>query len=362
MSSVFKGLGRSDVYTTDYTSRKEWRVSGSNLAELGVKLIRAVSSSRPYYPIEEDYLPYSSVSGTVGATSSYTDGYYNKHLAFGGIYETYYNGSLRDGTFSGSTELYLQTNLTITGSRTLPERNWGDAELLPDHQWSNEPVGFTVVSVPGELFGICIIPGSIRLEPDKDIWCYVEDDYISHETGSFCDEGYPEGVWSRSNELWVDPYFEDLHMATVHDFEGVLLGDGFQGEWHWPDNYRYPTPKLMKNSYLGDVIYTHGNIIFTNDFYRRVLADWDFELLEWESSKPIFTKHVTCKVRDIDFNRTYNPTATEELQNTPGFTPYISEVGLYNTRGDLLAVAKLSQPIKKPVDTDMTIDLQIDLG
>lgn len=365
MSSIFKGLNRSDVYLTDYNSKKSWKVSGSSLAELGVKVVIAMSSSLPYYPVDEDYAPYRPVTGTVGVTSSYTEGTYNQVLAYRSIFETYYSGSLEDGTFEGPKDLYLQTNLTVTESRKAPTRNWRDSEdslCLPDHQQDSKPTTFVVISLPRDILGTNITPGTLKINTDADVWCYVEDDYISHETGSNCDEGYPEGVWTREIDHWVDPYFEDLHQKGAYDFEGVLLADGFTGEWHWPDEYRYPTPKHYTKQVVGDVIYTHGQIIFTNEFFRFLMSNWDAESYEWESNKPVFTKHVTCKVRDIDFNRTYNPTATEELQNAEGFTPYVSTVGLYNTKGDLLAVAKLSKPIKKALDTEMTFDLQIDLG
>lgn len=370
MSSVFKGLNRSDVYLTDYISKKKWNESGSSLTELGIKVYVAMSSSRPYYPVSGDYLPYRPFSGSV--SSSYVEGEYNKALAYGTFFESYYSGSLGDGTFEGPKDLSLQTDLTITGSRVMPTRNWRDerdTDCLPDHQQDHNGTYLTVVSIPKEVFGTHISPGTFKVNVDEDVWCYVEDDYISHETGSFCDEGYPEGTYTRADH-WVDPYFEDLHLPReIYDFEGILIGSGsgFLGNWHWPQEpkqliYRYPTPLHETDQNVGDIIYTHGNVIFTNEFLKFIMANWDPEGYSFEGNKPIFTKHVTCKVRDIDFNRSYNPTATEELQNTDGFTTYITAVGLYNTRGDLLAVAKLSKPIKKPFDTEMTFDLQIDLG
>ena len=359
MSSVFKGLNRSDVYLTDYNSRKKWVVTGNNLAELGIKVMIALSGSCPYYSKDEDWVPYHAFSGSVGV-----EGTYNQKLLYRSIYELYYSGSIGDGTFTGSKDYTLQTDLTLTGSRVIPESTFRGASTnccLPKHQQDNTPAGIIVISLPKDVFGTNITPGSFKVDFDEDVWCYVEDDYISHETGSFCDEGYPLGTWTRKSDHWVDPYFEDLHLKGTYDFEGLMLADGFTGEWHQPDEYDYPTPKIYTKQVVGDIIYTHGQVILTNEFIKFLMENWDVESYEWESNKPIFTKHVTCKVRDIDFNRTYNKTATEELQNTPGFTPYVSAVGLYNTYGDLIAVAKLSKPIKKALDTEMTFDLQIDL-
>ena len=43
------------------------------------------------------------------------------------------------------------------------------------------------------------------------------------------------------------------------------------------------------------------------------------------------------------------------------FAPYITTVGLYNDAGQLLAVAKLAQPIRKRSDVDMNFLIRIDL-
>ena len=362
--SVYKGLNRSDVYLTDYTSRKKWTVTGSHLEELGLRLMMAKSSSRPYYPVEEDERTYSVASGSTFYSSSTTCSTYNSKLLYGRIYEQYYNGSLKDGTFTGSTDLSLQTTLTITGSRAINDEFYRDPEhetWIPDSE-KQDPIGIVVVSIPAGVMGTSLEPGKFEVKLDKDVYMYVEDDYMMSETGSFCDEGYPLGTWTRESDHWVDPYFEDLHAAHVFDFEGVLLADGFAGEWHQPEEYDYPTPKQFVQKVVGDIIYTHGILVFTDPYYRYLLGNWPVDSFNWESNKPIFTEHVICKVRDIDFNKTLNKTAPEELQNTPGFTPYVTAVGLYNNVGDLIAVAKLSKPIKKPLDTEMTFDLQIDLG
>jgi len=42
------------------------------------------------------------------------------------------------------------------------------------------------------------------------------------------------------------------------------------------------------------------------------------------------------------------------------FTPYITSIGLYNDANELLAVAKLSRPIKKSIDLDMTFIVKLD--
>jgi hypothetical protein len=39
---------------------------------------------------------------------------------------------------------------------------------------------------------------------------------------------------------------------------------------------------------------------------------------------------------------------------------YVTTVGLYNSQNELLAVAKLSEPLKKSVDNELTIRVRLD--
>ena len=54
------------------------------------------------------------------------------------------------------------------------------------------------------------------------------------------------------------------------------------------------------------------------------------------------------------------------VHDTPSMTgagagPFITAVGLYNNNNDLMAVAKLARPLKKPTDLPITFKVQIDI-
>ena len=58
--------------------------------------------------------------------------------------------------------------------------------------------------------------------------------------------------------------------------------------------------------------------------------------------------------------------STDRFQYTPSITgagagPFITAVGLYNNNNDLMAVAKLARPLKKPTDIPITFKVQIDI-
>ena len=67
-------------------------------------------------------------------------------------------------------------------------------------------------------------------------------------------------------------------------------------------------------------------------------------------------------------NFTQNPSSIKSSDgilkdNVTGssFNPYITTVGLYNDSNELLAVAKLGQPLPKSEDTDMTFVIKLDM-
>ena len=73
-----------------------------------------------------------------------------------------------------------------------------------------------------------------------------------------------------------------------------------------------------------------------------------------------------CRVPHNKFNYSSNPTYVSgskiRVKNVASDNPvsYITTVGLYNTVGELLAVAKLSEPLKKSPTNDITIRVRLD--
>jgi hypothetical protein len=69
-----------------------------------------------------------------------------------------------------------------------------------------------------------------------------------------------------------------------------------------------------------------------------------------------------------DFNMSTNLTLTQDNDQTyysfvsgSDFAPYITTLGLYDDAGQLLAIGKLAQPIRKRNDVDMNFLIRLDL-
>jgi hypothetical protein len=134
--------------------------------------------------------------------------------------------------------------------------------------------------------------------------------------------------------------------------------------------------KLISGSdYIGNVIYEHGIIILTGGDRSRDY--WEEEIFTFTNNSNIncsfsssYTIHETqykCTIGESEFNISQNPSISSgsnghllEFATEDYFSPYITTVGLYNDQKDLLAVAKLGQPLLTSPITDTSILINID--
>ena len=92
-----------------------------------------------------------------------------------------------------------------------------------------------------------------------------------------------------------------------------------------------------------------------------------------QKSTPKFTSAVPhiiiyfCRINHNDFNYSSNPTyvsggiirvKNENRSNPP--LAYITTIGLYNSSNELLAVAKLSEPLRKDPTNELTLRVRLD--
>lgn len=110
-----------------------------------------------------------------------------------------------------------------------------------------------------------------------------------------------------------------------------------------------------------DAMLTGSTIEAFADSFRHRFADLDFNNTTELNSTIYF-----CRVNNNEFNYSANPTYLSESkirvkQNTVD-TPvtYITTVGLYSADNELLAVAKLSEPLKKDPTNELVLRVRLD--
>ena len=104
-----------------------------------------------------------------------------------------------------------------------------------------------------------------------------------------------------------------------------------------------------------------GSISSSCDAFRHRIKNMSFNNTTEINSNIYF-----CRVPHNKFNYSANPTYVSAsklvVKNKASDNPvsYITTVGLYNSNNELLAVAKLSEPLKKDPTNDITIRVRLD--
>jgi hypothetical protein len=125
---------------------------------------------------------------------------------------------------------------------------------------------------------------------------------------------------------------------------------------------------FLQTANVGNVFSKQGVVVISSPDYRyHDLLNAPFTA-SYRSTVTINELSVVTKLDAGDFNMSTNLTLTRDddstylpFVNEPAFAPYITTIGLYNDSGELLAIGKLAQPIKKRDDVDMNFLIRIDL-
>lgn len=130
---------------------------------------------------------------------------------------------------------------------------------------------------------------------------------------------------------------------------------------------------------VGNAFYKTGTLVlsprigsnYTTNFINPVFnSKWS---LEYQSIHTIYEYEILCRVKKSVGNLTLNPSArkypgsdllmddfTGSLDTQYELSPYITGIGLYNDKFELMAVAKLGQAIKTRSDVDLNFLIKFD--
>ena len=117
---------------------------------------------------------------------------------------------------------------------------------------------------------------------------------------------------------------------------------------------------------------TYGSALYdANDstFIQDIITSQNLSCI-FESTVTIYETQYKCTVRENEYNFSQNPTLISGSSNSgiiydfatgSFFTPYATTVGLYDNNYNLLAIAKLAQPLPLSAVTDTSIIINLDL-
>jgi hypothetical protein len=196
----------------------------------------------------------------------------------------------------------------------------------------------------------------------------LEDDLIDG-TESSCSGSDVSGETSNDNLL-------------IFGADNVSFSKAFSGSLDEVRLYSYGLPSssikslaerttgsLYQTSVVGNTFYKSGTTVISSpiDKYQHIFdGSWNYK---YRNTHTIYEHEVLCRLKAGDANLSMNPTARKNFQSDElinDFTgsllkPYITTIGLYNDKGELLAVGKLGQAIRKRDDVNMNFILRWDI-
>jgi len=315
--SIFKPFITTDIIVSPFKVNKSFTFKGTaNLTGSGID---------KFIGENIDPLVWSSGSNPTGDISIQ-----DKYLVYKSIEELYYSNYLLGNNGSPANTASFNPDGTITGLPYEPSYyNYLSSTLLADRYFptgSNEIVG--VLSIPSNIFGEYVDPGTFTL---------------SNGIQNLYDDGQGNVL---SGSLKVGDIIYEHGMV-------ILTNDGIPAQ----DGYGFIT-------YEGG-LYGSSDISFIEGFINSTSLTCSFS-----STLTIYETQYKCTIRENEFNFSQNPSLISGSLNSgivygfatgSYFNPYITTVGLYNNNKELLAVAKLSQPLPLSAVTDTSILVNLDL-
>lgn len=177
---------------------------------------------------------------------------------------------------------------------------------------------------------------------------------------------------ANQSSIWIGRSAESVSGSNF-TFEGLSMYDASYGVQS--PEHLFQVFSGGKNSLnIGNVFYSHGLLTLTNPATYERLSPYNTVYptnLQYRSTVTIRETEVSCTINPGEYQFTSNPTAqvydpiTKQFKlagfaTASTFTPYITQVGLYDDAGNLLVVGKLNKAIRPPGNVDTTLLVKYD--
>ena len=227
---------------------------------------------------------------------------------------------------------------------------------------------FYAITIDRARYKQSLFPGSLNLTLySASLELNLTDDSATTSTISYCDAGRVYQIVSGSNGTPIN-----------NSYNGYTANSGSYGLF-LPD-----IGTIILNAAALDLSYANGGInlgtgLTTTSYNPAKLfltgsrglinsaSSPSSSAFQLNSQETITSDFVFCRARNAEFNYTENPSFIsgstgavlyDLFVNNP--TTYITTVGMYNAQNELLAVAKLSKPLKKDFTKEALIRVKLD--
>lgn len=210
------------------------------------------------------------------------------------------------------------------------------------HDLDALPTVFTVFHVPEMFYGRRLATGSIKIETHA--WDLAAGTNFASGTRYYVDDGYgrlfdvPQSLTGSWRDAWMSGTARDV--GRVFYDEGLVLLTHPSASWH---------AQFAAMSF--------NNVPGNNPTLK----------FEFRGSTIMKSFVFMCRMGPADANASNNPTWVEADAAGKQWTvmqdgrTYITAIGIYNEERQLVAVAKLAQPIRKREQDNLDIRLRLDI-
>lgn len=167
---------------------------------------------------------------------------------------------------------------------------------------------------------------------------------------------------------------DDTGNSQFRTFNGQLSNINIWTRAYSQTQINNISSSVNTSPYIGNIFYKSGFATITHPNYYSIISgsngNGTIDTLQFQGTHLVFENEYQCTVEDYEFNSSTNPSARKgkatnpyELEDfTTGslFKPHITTIGLYNEGYELVAVAKLGQPVKCSDETDTTFVVRFD--
>jgi hypothetical protein len=184
------------------------------------------------------------------------------------------------------------------------------------------------------------------------------------------------GSKGRPNSFMVDAINPNPAGELVfRTFNGNLQNINIYSTAFTQTQINHISSSVNGSPYIGNLFYQNGFAVITHPNYYDIVSGSNeysggINTLQFQGSHLIFEHEYQCTIAEHEYNYTLNTSALKQSSANPyeleGFVtgsywkPYITTIGLYNDAYELLAVAKLGQPVRCSDETDTTFIIRFD--
>ena len=166
--------------------------------------------------------------------------------------------------------------------------------------------------------------------------------------------------------------YDTENEAMVRPFTGSIDEVRIYNQALTSQSIAIMSSSITNTNIVGNIFYDYGIATVTDPRprYRNMFTDTDKFYVAFKGTHTLYESEYLCHIRSEDYELSMNPTLRSNnsplettlkgMASSSQFSPYITTVGLYNDNFDLVAIAKLAAPLKKPKNMDTTIVVRFD--